>query len=518
MYTGTEIEINDFSGGHASNIARTNHTTKQAEDSQNIVIFPFGRGFRQRYGNTEFNSSAMNGGANLQGLSYYKLTNADEFLVAVCGNALFRSTSTLGGTMTDITGALTITGGQNNIWTHLTFNDVHLGFGGPATSPNAPWAWTGSGNAAALGGSPPSAYGAFHVNNRVFAFRTSANPSRILWTIVGNQANWTGSGSGNADVWTSDNDSLTAAAILNTNTVLLFKENSVHQMIVSNLISNAFPIFPLFKDVGCVGKHAVVVADGLCYFINSQGRMKITDGARIFTEKDFTALNDADDLWAGLNASRLQYMQGKRIIGADYDHILWICSASAASTNNQAIIWDLKNQCWLKHPTGFKCNVLTTTQAGVPYTGHYNGKIYKQDVSSAITDASESNAAIDAYWTSGWLRRNSLERITQPRRINVSYETQTTGQIRLSYGFDFNAFAQTMTFSQAAPGGTYDVDFYDGTAVYSGQDDLISNNRIVGRGNVFQYRLRNDTSGNFMKINSLTVSGKEAGQKVVTAR
>ena len=515
-YRGKEYKINDFKGGLHSNSATTELNLNEALDLSNIIISSDGSYWRTRGGNTVFNSTAMNSGTNVQGLGYFRTAANAEYLTAVCGNKIFASTS-LNGTMTDITGAVTVTGSAANIWTLLTFNNVHIGFGGPSTAPDAPWSWTGAGNAAALGGTPPSAYGAFQVNNRVFAFNTAANPSRIFWSILGSQSDWTGTGSGNADVWTSNNDSLTAAAILDTNTVLLFKQNSIHKMIVGTLVSNAFPIFPAINGIGCVGKHACVEADGLVYFITPQASMVVTNGDIIIGETNLPRLSFIDDIFAGLNTTRLEYIQGKRIIGNDYDHIIWLVSSSGSSTNDKALIWDLKNKCWLQNKTGFKANVITTIQNGTLYTGHYDGKIYLQEVTTAVTDASESSANIDYYWRSGWMKMSSMEKIIQPRKSTVSLVSQISGTVKYSYGFDFNMDTQTIPISQSGPdtGNLWDASLWD-SGVWGGQSDLIIQFRMSGRGNVFQYMLRgNDYKS---KINSIEFSGKEYGQKAFIAR
>lgn len=518
-YQGKEIRFNDFSGGLVTNRPVTELELNEFSDLDNVVVFPKGRGFRSRYGDTEFNSSAMNSGANVQGLGYYKQADQDEWLLAVAGAKVYKSDS-LDGTMDEITGALTVTAGQNNIWTFVTFNDVVMGFGGPPTAPDAPFSWGGSSDAAALAGSPPSAYGAFQANNRVFAFRTATDRSRIYWSILGNQADWTGTGSGNADVWEADNDQLTAAAVLNTNTVLLFKENSVHQMQIGSLVGGAFPIFPLFQGTGCAGKHAVVVNDGLVYFITPQGKMKITDGGRIIDEQDFPRLSDIDDLWSECNTSRFQYVQGIYREGVDYAHIIWLVSyGSEQTTNNRAFIWDVLNKCWLQNTTGFDANVMAKTQAGVLYAGHYNGKIYKKDSSiTTYTDASESSAVVDAYITSGWIHNERFETIKQPRKLNISFVTAADGDIRISYGFDFAGFLQNPTIDQARPGSGVWGTMLWGSGLWGQVDFGMKPVRIVGRGNFFQYKIRSPQESYPLKINGFTLSGKEYGQKEIAAR
>lgn len=501
---GNKIAINDFSGGLHSTVAVTEVAQNEAYDLSNVVIGPNGDYFRTRYGNSTFNSVAMNSGAAVQSLSYLKLINGNDFLVSVCGNKIFKSDA-LDGTMDDITGAVTITSGQNNIWTFITFNNLHIGFGGPSTGPDAPIQYTGAGNAAALSGTPPSAYGCVQGNNRVFAFRTAASPSIIQWSILGNPQDWTGTGSGSQTISTADNDSITAMAVLDNNVALVFKQNSVHKLMINTLVSGSFPSFILFRGTGCVGKHAVVVADGLCYFMTPQGRMKITDGITIIDDISLPQLAYVDNLWSAMNPSRYEYIQGRRIVGEDYDHVVWLMtSTTAGTTHDTAIIWDIKNKCWLRHKTGFKANVITTIQNGTPYTGHYAGIIYKQDVSSVTTDASESADNINSYWTSGWNDYGSFERFKSFQRAYISFVSQLSGNLNFIYGFNFNVGTQNEVINMRENAGIWDQSIWD-IDLWGGVTDFTRPIFIKGVGYVFQYTLKNTDSK--MKINSLQLYG-----------
>lgn len=517
MYNGAFIDYSDFSGGLVTNRASTNLKDNQASALDNIIIFEQGSGFRSRNGNTAFNSTAMNSGANVQGLGYFRTAAGTEYLLAVAGAKLYKSDS-LDGTMDDITSTLTITASANNLWTFQSFNNVVVGFGGPPLNPNAPFVWTGTGNAAALSGTPPSAYGVFQNSNRLFAFRTQADPSRIYWSVLGDQSDWTGTGSGSADIWTDNNDTLTAAAVMNNDTVLLFKESSVHQMVTTTLVSGAFPVFPLFPGIGCAGKHACVVADGYAYFITPKGRMAVTDGNTLIDEQELPNLGAIDDLWADANQSRLAYIQGTRYEGADFDHIIWSLTSSGGSTNDLAYVWDLKNECWLRHTTGHKMNAYIQTQSGVLYGGAYDGKIYLMDASEATyTDASESSTGISSYWTSGWMQPKALEQIIQPRKISLVFDTQTAGQIGVSYGFDFSSNQYSFTLDQSDSGSLWDGVNWD-EFDWSGTATTLDNSgHLTGRGNVFQFRIQHN-SGNKMKIYRASLSGKIYGQKDPSAR
>lgn len=502
----TTQSINNFAGGLHSAIAVTELGLNEAYDLSNLVIGPNGNYFRSKNGNTTFNAVAMNSAANVQGLSYYKLIDGTQHLVSICGNKIFESTA-LDGTMNDITGAVSITGGANNIWSFLTFNNVLIGFGGISTAPDTPIKYTGSGNAAALSGTPPSAYGCVQGNNRVFAFRTAASPSIVQWSILGNPQDWTGTGSGSQTISTSDNDSVTAMAILNNSVALVFKQNSIHKMMINQLVSTAFPVFPLFENIGCVGKHACVVADGLCYFMTPFGKMNITDGVRILDERVFPKLSYIDDIWSAMNPSRFEYIQGKRISGPDYDHIVWLMTSTASgATHDTAIRWDLSNQCWLRDKTGYKMNVIDVTQAGDIYTGGYAGIIYKQDVANVTTEASEGSVNVNSYWTSGWLKMGIFDVFKSIIDTYISFVSQTIGTILFSWGYDFNAETRTETINQLAGNSFYDQALYD-VNFYGGQSDIIKKVSPLGNGRVFQYMIRNRDSK--MKINSLDLMGKK---------
>lgn len=510
MRRGSEVEINDYSGGLHSTAALTEMDFNEASDLSNIIVGPAGDYIRTNYGNTAFNATPMNSGATVQGISYFKLNNNSDFMVAIAGAKLYSSTS-LDGTMNDVTGALTITSGQNDIWSFLTFNNILIGFGGASTSPDAPIQYTGAGNGAALTGTPPSAYGAVQGNNRVFAFRTAASPSLVQWCILSNPQDWTGTGSGSQFISKSDGESVTAMAVLSDSLALVFKENSCHKLLINQLVSGAFPTFPLFQNVGCAGKHAAVVVDGLCYFITKQGEMKITDGARIIGEETFKRLPYVSDIWATINPARYEYIQGQYLKGTDFEHIIWTITSTASGTSNDwAMCWDIKNNCWLRHKTGYKANVMAKHQNGTLYTGHYDGVIYKQQASTATsTYASESSVNVDSYWLSGWNAFGSLQFIKFIKEAFLSYRQQLSGTIVFSWGYDFNTNAQNQIIDQRGATtligeGQIGISFTLGGTV-----DTIKRIAPIGSGKVFQYQIRN--TDYLMKINNLNLLLNKSG-------
>lgn len=509
------LVVDNFGGGLVTNRANTslafgNGTPTEALDLDNCVILPGGRGFKKRNGNTKHNASALNSGANIQGLGYYRQDDQDEFMLAVAGAKLY-SDAGLTGTFSDVTGSLTITNAQNAIWDIIVFNNIAYGFGGSITAPDAPWKYTGSGNGTVLGGSPPSAYAAFELNNRVFAYRTATNPSRIFWSILNSGEDWTGTGSGNSDVEASDGDALVAHSILSTDRVLLFKEESIHVM---QTRSAPFPVFPLFRNddrsagIGAAGKHCVVTVDGAAYFVSSNARVYVTDGSDV---QALDPLGDIDDIFDGLNQSRLKYIEGFYMKGRNFRWIVWMCSNGSSSSNNYAIIWDLNNKCWLRCSSGFPGNVARTTQAGTAYFGGYAGFIFKADVTNVFTDASNSTSPVSMSWRSGWFGNTNLLTATQFRKAILSLKSQSTGTLTVNFGYDFSPNSVTAQIDQEAPGDEYDVGEYD-TAVWGEQTDLIREGEPLGRGNVFQVAFSNKTPED-CQVNSFSLLYKQTEQK-----
>lgn len=436
------------------------------------------------------NYTGLNSAANVQGVGYYLQTDADDWALAVVGNKLYQCTSSSGGAWTDISGAITITGGANNHWDIFTFNNEALGFGGSVTAPDAPWKWTGAGNAAALGGSSPSAYGAFAANNRVFAYRTSTNPSTMYWSIIGDADDFSGTGSGSATIGSlSDNQKVTGAVVLNTNYVLVFKENSTYQMVIS---TSPFPVYSLFDNVGAAGKKAIVNVDGVVYFITSDGEMKSTDGENVQSYP-----GHADDLWGAVTPSRYPYIVGFRERGSDYDWLVW-CVTTTGSTNNKAIVWDLNNKCWLQNTTGYKFNCASQDIYGNLFCGTYTGFICRPAMTATYGDSSESTATITSYWQSGWMNPDSLDKVTQVRKFTAVLTPKASGSVTLAYGFDGTANSASTTLSQVATA----------SEVYLQKGAMLS-----GRGNTFEYKVSLASSAIDMDVQRILLSGKVYGQK-----
>lgn len=480
------VVFSDFSGGLNADASPTTLELNQALDLDNVILLPKS-GFKKRNGNSTYNSSAMASGAAVHGLGYYRQSDGDEWLMAITGTALFKSE--FDGTMDTITGSLTITTGQDNIWTYEQMNDIAIFVGGNRAA-DVPIKWSGSGNGAALGGTPPVGKFCIKGNNRLFIGNTVANPSRIYWSILGNPEDWSGSGSGSQDVSTNDKDQLVGAVLLSNDHLLVFKQNSIHELVIRTA---PFPLFPLFSNVGSICPPVDV--DGIAFFITPEPRMKATDGTKIIDFPD-----TINSIWDGLVKTRLQYIQGV------YDRVrrlvMWFCSSGGSSTNNYCIAWDLDRKAWLKFTTGHDMNVISIMKDRTLYGGAYDGKVYELNDSDETNDASEGGAAIDGYWRSGWMDMDQMIHMKHIPYVDLNFRSQGSGTFDFSHGYDFNQDTNTVSISQAAGGSLWDSATWD-SSTWGGLNDKTKMEHIKGNGKFFQFRIRNANASQRLTFNRL---------------
>lgn len=487
------VVFSDFSGGLNIDDSPTSLQIDEAIDLDNIVLLPRS-GFEKRNGNSSYNSSAMSSGAAVHGLGYYRQADGDEFLMSICGTKIFKSE--FDGTMDDISAALTITSGQDNIWIPVQMNDLIIFVGGNRSS-DVPIKYSGSGNAAVLAGSPPVGSFAVMGNNRLFIMNTIAAPSRIYWSILGNPEDFSGTGSGTQDVAFNDGDQIVGAILQSTDHLLLFKQNSIHDLVIR---TSPFPLFPLFSKTGAISPRGIVDVDGIIYFITPEPRMKATDGTKIV---DFPST--IDSVWDSLNKTRLPFIRGV------YDRarhlILWFCSTAGSATNDFCIVWDLYGKAWLKFSSGHNMNEAMVMRDRILYGGGYEGKVYELNDDSVFNDASETSTAIDAYYRSGWMDLGEMINMKHIPYVDLNFTAQQSGTFDFSYGFDFDFPRNTVTISMQQSGALWDTAIWD-VDVFGGTTDETKLQHLKGNGKFFQYRLRNQNSSEGFKFNRLAFPGK----------
>lgn len=525
-YNGTYFVQDNFSGGYCGNYPASDLALNQAADLDNIVIGAGGKSFRTTWPTIRLNATEF-GSADTYpviGVGVLRLAAGNEYALVIKNTKAYSAdvfpNNRDSMTFTDRTGSVTIgAGGTADVerlsyrWFFTTFNDKLIGFGGLYGAPNVPFKWIGgANNISALTGSPPSATFCFSTNNRVFAGNTAANPQTVYWSILGNEADWTGTGSGSAIVGSlTDGEPLIGAAVLSNQVALLFKPNSIHQM---NLASAPFPNYPLFTGIGAANPGAIVTANGLAYFIDINGRMHSTDGNTI---KDYS--DAAQNLLIGSSGAYsiptryfVHNVFGYRHSTAEYDWLVWSWIGSGG-TSTFTTIWDLRNECWLRCSTGFGFTSGAKATNGFVGGGWNLGRLFSPDTTAYTINDTDGITTVTSFWRTGWLSPKSLDKITQISRFGLSLNTENdaggalTNSWTIKYGFNF--LPDTGSFSLSAA--------KDSTELQTFRFGFPK-----GRGVSTQYKIGWISNGSTSatvaaRINSILFAGKSGGQGRVSA-
>jgi len=291
----------------------------------------------------------------------------------------------------------------------------------------------------------------------------------------------------------NDGDTLVGASVIGIDTMLLFKQNSVHMLAIRTA---PFPLFPLFSGVGAVSKRGIVNVDGIVYFITSEPRMKATDGTNVISFPD-----SIDNLWDSLNKSRLKYIHG--VHNRRLRQIWWFVSTTSATEHDLCIVWDLERKCWLRHTSGYRMNVSEFTADRVIYGGTTTGQLFKLDNPNATDDASESPTTINAFWRSGWMDFSDTLEAKTPQYADIVFGGGGNVNFTFGYGFDFNEDRVIENIAYNS-GSLWNIGLWD-LMTWGGNTNLARFFQMKGSGKFIQHLIRHNTTGQTFTFNGIEV-------------
>lgn len=500
-----------FKGGWNTKESAWTFPKDSMSDAQNINLVHMD--IMKRQGNATLNSSALASGAAVHGLFDWLINSGTRYLLVTAGTKVYNSAA-LSTTFTDITGAATVTSGQNNLHTFSSLNNIVAICGG--TTPDTPLQWTGTGNVSSLAGSPPTAALTCTANNFMFLSGIAANPSRVYWSNVSDPGTW---GASNfIDFRNSDGDSVTSIIELNQN-LLIFKRRSIGLLFTqSNTVSGSTTLAPLTEvivGIGCPGSQCTEnLPDGSAIFLGTNAHVYLVQGGTsVIDISDPKEGSNIQPTLDAMNISRLPFAVMKFYPTRNQ---VWLSiSSTGVTTNDTVLVYDTQVGVWVSKFTNINANVLEPTidtratpqHPVLMVTGDYGGMVYEQD--RGTTDASGIAGAIDGWGTIS-VRYAVDETDYTPRSIAVPFEAQTTGTLQVGYGFNGLSTVNTLVnVSQIQPGDVLDSTFIMDTSTLAGPASL---RKIIpvnsnGREYSIQIQTRNfDTNLSGMTVHPLFLS------------
>ena len=325
------VKFKDFSGGLNSNRLSIEIEDRDAVDCQNVYYFD---GFlRKMFGTNRINTQIGGFGSSddITGLFEARFNDGNRYLIATTSAGIFRRN---GNTWTDIEGAFGISDARHQF---SMFNNELLG----VNLTDNPWVWTGSGNIATLGGSPPRAKWITTFNNAVILANISvggtAYPSRLAFSGDGTSATWDTTDD-IIDFETSDGDQITGILPLRSRLVV-YKRNSISLV---NSLSDPDLVVDLDfkKGVGCVSgytlAHSRIFTNGIqreVHIFMGEDGFYAFDGSEVYRLSD-----KIKNYIKNLNVSRFTDAVG--VYYKPLDQYYCFFSASGSSINNAGVIYD----------------------------------------------------------------------------------------------------------------------------------------------------------------------------------
>jgi hypothetical protein len=374
-------------------------------------------------------------GSNVVGLVNFQKGVGTLFALKVT-DAVIEKMDGFDGTWDTITGAVTLTAGQNNFISWTIGVDTIIGTNGI----NPPFKYTGTGNAAALSITQftLARYVNYYKNRAIFLGTTETNlyPNRVRWANVGTIETYT------ANDYTDECDTADGSQIVGSvlflDDLYIFKNSRSNgirklQYTGSTAIGQAFGVINI-GEVGAISGFSIVPVD-----INGLGSGIVYWGVdnkiRFFNGTESISLSDhIQPTLNALNIGRNKYIQGKKY--SKKNQIWFTVSDGTSSTNNTIIIYDYYNNAFLKHDD-ITANVLAILTDGndIEYmcSGGYTGYTFRHD-----SGYNDNTSAYNSYFWSAWIPFGSISLAKRPRWIDLIIAETGSYNLQVGYNYDFN--------------------------------------------------------------------------------
>ena len=303
------------SGPNYSDSLLTLAETELAE-AENVYIQD---GLRGIPGAASIVASAITGGPAVAGLYGYAKRGGSKYLVALTSNGKGYYEAG-GGSWTLMATSLST---ATSYWDFAVFNDTLL----LASGNNVVQKWFGSGNTAALAGTPPqSKYVSVH-GDYVFLAGHTAAPSQIRYSDTSVATTWP---IGNTlTIGPDDGQIITGLQKLGDVTIV-FKDRSVWQ--VSGTSPTTFKVEPTLADVGCLAPNTIVALDIGIFYVSEAGPTLFNGYRAMHLDKRLKAILDTWD-WTQIKKASAEYYPFRQKVLLSY-------ARTGQSTPDRILLFD----------------------------------------------------------------------------------------------------------------------------------------------------------------------------------
>lgn len=456
-----------FTGGLNTSIDSLLINDNEISGGQNS--YQYNGTWKKRRGYEKLNSSQI-ATKDITGLYEYVQKDGTNYFIATCGTNIYKmdnSANDPDGTWDSITGAATITDGSR--FSFATFrdssnNDLLLAFNGDA----APLKWTGSGNVASLGGTPPAGKYVVVAKNRVWVAGVSAASSVLYYSNTNDCEDWAGGGTISVNL--NDGDLITGLGVIKITNysgvferIVVFKNRSIYVINADDNDDTYWTVTRISNYVGCISHWTIKQIDNYLLFLAKDGIYAIDDNGTLskVSSKIDTTIKGYASYYFTLASAEVYRPLNQYLIALPY---------TGATTCTRIIPFNYLTKTW-DTPYTISCNrsmcvKYFTSGSERLYFGN-NGYVYRFDYGDDDDSSDIDGYIITKNYSFGSV--NAMKRIryiyTLALAVSSSYNMIT------SYSIDTSSTFTPDSFSLATAGTlwgsfTWGVDIWGGAAYY----------------------------------------------------
>lgn len=480
-----------------------------------------GRTLASRPGTERHNITHANNGSACTGLfDFTRSAGSASDFVGIFGDKIYKDVASV---WTDITGSVTITAGQNNVFTGAVFKNVLIVTNGV----DAPIKWTGTGNAAALGGSPPTSPYVCAKWGRLFMAPTS-DRGIIQYSAVNDHESW--AAGDQLRIFVAGEEWITGLASWK-DFLLVLTNKQIYPVTANEGEGVYLQPFNVDKNKpiqsGVAHQRAFVTIGNDAVFMDWHGQIRSLGATTQYGNLEEAALSRkiAPRTLKSLNLSRVTRAVAAYLPTEDW--IVFAVSIGTLTTNTLLLVLDLKDTSLFLDPvrakpkwtrfTGLSANAFVTrtvSRTQYLYFGGYTGFVSRfndtvLNDAADVAGASRWDTALwdTALWDSGvatggqpfakiaktkWFDFGSPHMVKSLRTFAVEAE-KNNSTLTINHYFDYNE-AATGAVSLSLAAGSTDSRFDEavfGTSVWGGTGIIAGDWRTTGRGFVIRTEFKN---------------------------
>lgn len=508
------FEFFNLSGGLNDGFDPTSIADNEASDLQNVV-FTTGGAIKKRQGFANINSSAEPSSSGVTtGGTMYRQSSGTRMLMRLVNDStgdkiekMDYGAGTAGpdGTWDDITGATAISVGNDNQGDFAQAFDTLVIEDGVNTT--APFKYTGTGNAAALGGSPPSATMVEYHRNHLWSAGDSSNRSRVSFSNICTTASSCIETYTATDLFELDtNDGQVVTGLRSgLDCLYVWKTNSIFR--ICGTSRDNFTQEQMVTDIGTLSNSSIAVINNQFLFKTHLGDYAIYDGGinvKIISTK-------IEGTLGALNMNRIDAVRATAFDDGTGDQDYYACETnSGASTHNLVLVYDTFHEAWTKF-SGINCNALWSYEVGTFQTaiafGNYSGFVSRYPSTNA-----DAGSAINAYWQSGQWRVPEIPARKVFRVSQLYVEQSGNYNLTFTHRLDFEGTGTSTNVNLAGSGALWDSAVYDSSA-YADLTTTIGRIEINEGDYFFQWRVANANASEPFTVKGLRVYVEGTGRE-----